>query len=78
MRCCVATPTSCRLHRGSCGRDVLVVADRDQAGRDHAVHVASQLDEHARFAWLVEAAAGKDAADHLGARLGITDFAWWS
>jgi hypothetical protein len=60
------------------GRDVLIVADKDKAGRDHAEHVASQLDGHARFCWIVEAAAGKDAADHLAAGLGITDFAWWA
>jgi DNA primase len=60
------------------GRDVLIVADRDEEGRIHARYVAACLEGIARFCWIVEAAAGKDAADHLAAGLGVTDFAWWS
>jgi putative DNA primase/helicase len=60
------------------GRDVLVTADRDQPGRVHARHVAASLDGIARSAWIVEAAAGKDARDHLAAGLAVTDLVWWS
>jgi hypothetical protein len=60
------------------GRDVLVIADRDTQGRDHARKVAASLDGAARSCWIVEAAAGKDAADHLAAGHGVTDFTWWS
>jgi hypothetical protein len=59
------------------GRDVLVVADRDEPGRDHAWAVLTSIRPVARFAWIVQAAAGKDAADHLGAGLGVADFTWW-
>lgn len=59
------------------GREVLVIADRDEEGREHAAYVAASLEGTARFAWIVEAAAGKDAADHLAAGLGVTDFRWW-
>jgi hypothetical protein len=60
------------------GRDVLVLADRDTPGRTHAQHVAGQLDGTARFVWIVEAAAGKDARDHLNAGLAVTDLVWWA
>lgn len=60
------------------GRDVLIVADRDQDGRAHAEYVARCLDGVARFAWIVEARTGKDAADHLAYGHSVTDFVWWS
>jgi len=60
------------------GRDVLVVADKDAEGRAHARMVAGNPDGLARSCWIVEAAAGKDAADHLAAGFSVTDFAWWS
>ena len=60
------------------GRDVLVTADRDTPGRVHARHVAASLDGVARSVWVVEAASGKDARDHLAAGLAVTDFVWWS
>jgi hypothetical protein len=60
------------------GRDVLIVADQDPAGRIHAQHVAESIDGHARFWWIVQAANGKDAADHLAAGRAVTDFVWWS
>jgi hypothetical protein len=60
------------------GRDVLVVADRDEDGRIHARYIAASLDGIARSLWIVEAAAGKDAADHLAAGYAVTDFAWWN
>jgi hypothetical protein len=44
----------------------------------HARHVAASLDGIARSVWIVEAAAGKDARDHLAAGLAVTDLVWWS
>jgi hypothetical protein len=49
------------------GADVVIVADRDDAGRAHARHVARHLDPVAASVRLVEAAEGKDVSDHLGA-----------
>jgi putative DNA primase/helicase len=60
------------------GRDVLVVADRDEDGHTHAEYVANCLDGIGRSVWIVEAAQGKDATDHLAAGLAVTDFRWWS
>lgn len=53
--------------------EVVVVADRDDAGRDHArAVVASTLGvAHVR---VVEPREGKDAADHLAAGLSVDDF----
>jgi hypothetical protein len=59
------------------GRDVLIVADRDDEGRAHATYVAACLDKITRSCWIVEAAAGKDSADHIGAGYAVTDFVWW-
>jgi hypothetical protein len=60
------------------GRDVLVVADKDPAGRTHAREVVASLEGTARSCWIVEAAEGKDAADHLAAGHTVSEFAWWS
>jgi len=59
------------------GRDVLIVADRDDEGRAHATYVAACLDKITRSCWIVEAAAGKDSADHIGTGYAVTDFVWW-
>jgi len=59
------------------GRDVLIVADRDEPGRDHAWQVLSSVRPVARFAWIVQAAEGKDAADHLAAGHRLTELVWW-
>lgn len=60
------------------GRDVLIIADRDQPGRDHARQAAASLDGRARSCWIIEAAGDcKDAAAHLAAGYGILDFTWW-
>ncbi|MFD4524862.1 toprim domain-containing protein [Streptomyces sp. NPDC058470] len=53
------------------GMDVTVVADRDDKGRDHAVVVVDTLRGIARSIYVVQALAGKDAADHFAA--GHTD-----
>lgn len=53
------------------GMDVTIVADRDDKGRDHAVAVVDTLRGIARSIYVVQALAGKDAADHFAA--GHTD-----
>jgi hypothetical protein len=60
------------------GRDVRIVADRDPEGRAHAEYLELCLRGIARTLEVVEAAQGKDSADHLGAGLGISDFVRWS
>ncbi|MCZ4508663.1 toprim domain-containing protein [Streptomyces sp. ActVer] len=53
------------------GADVTICADRDEPGRRHAEHVVSTLQGVARSVYVVQAKAGKDAADHFSA--GHTD-----
>ncbi|WP_245001557.1 toprim domain-containing protein [Streptomyces alfalfae] len=53
------------------GADVTVVADRDEPGRQHALHVVATLKGIARSVYVVQALQGKDAADHFAA--GHTD-----
>ena len=56
------------------GARVRIVADMDDAGRDHARRVADSLDGVAESVDIVEAKEGKDAADHLAAGFGLGDF----
>jgi hypothetical protein len=49
------------------GADVTVVADRDEPGQRHAVAVVDTLRGLARSVYVVQAKAGKDAADHFAA-----------
>ena len=56
------------------GADIIIVADRDKDGYGHAAKVAASLDGKAKSVRVVEAAAGKDAADHLAAGHGLEDF----
>jgi hypothetical protein len=49
------------------GADVIIIADRDEAGRKHAADVAAHLRGTARRVLVTEAAHGKDASDHLAA-----------
>jgi KaiC/GvpD/RAD55 family RecA-like ATPase len=49
------------------GADVVVVADRDERGRTHALEVKRSLLGAARSVHVVEALVGKDASDHLDA-----------
>jgi 5S rRNA maturation endonuclease (ribonuclease M5) len=56
------------------GARVIVVADRDEPGRKHAAQVAASLEGVAGEVRVVEAAAGKDAADHVAAGYGPGDF----
>ncbi|MEU9894267.1 toprim domain-containing protein [Streptomyces phaeochromogenes] len=53
------------------GMDVTIVADRDEPGRQHALHVVETLRGLARSVYVVQAKTGKDAADHFAA--GHTD-----
>lgn len=47
--------------------DVVIVADRDEPGREHAIDVAAHLRGIAKSVTITEAADGKDASDHLAA-----------
>lgn len=54
--------------------EAIVVADRDEPGRKHARAVADSLEGRVGAVKIVEAAAGKDAADHLSAGHGLDAF----
>lgn len=56
------------------GADVTIVADRDEPGQKHAVHVVDTLRGRARSVYVVQARTGKDAADHFEAGHHDTDF----
>jgi hypothetical protein len=56
-------------------RRVVVVADRDEPGIAHAQAVAASLAHVGVAAELVQAASGKDAADHLAAGHTLEQFA---
>jgi 5S rRNA maturation endonuclease (ribonuclease M5) len=56
------------------GAGVVIVADRDDTGRRHAQEVARSLTARKCRVRIVEAAKGKDAADHLAAGLTVDDF----
>ncbi len=47
------------------GRDVIVIADRDTVGREHARMVAGDLEGAARSVRVLECTKGKDVTDHL-------------
>jgi 5S rRNA maturation endonuclease (ribonuclease M5) len=54
--------------------EVVVVADTDLAGKEHAHDVATSLAGKVGHLLVVHAATGKDAADHLGAGRGVDEF----
>ncbi|MGV0646719.1 AAA family ATPase [Mycolicibacterium sp. XJ2546] len=56
------------------GLDVIIVGDKDDAGRKHADTIADLLRGIAANVRIVEAAVGKDAADHVAADKGLDDF----
>lgn len=56
------------------GAHVVIVADRDERGTDHARQVFASLRNIAASVRVVEAAIGKDAADHIGAGGTLADF----
>jgi hypothetical protein len=57
------------------GAVVVIVADRDEPGRAHAAAIAADLAGKARSVRVVEAAEGKDAADHLAAGRTLAELA---
>ena len=59
-------------HFRGAGR-VIIVADADKTGREHAAQVAESLDKVVPVIKIVEAAKGKDAYDHLAAGLTLAD-----
>jgi hypothetical protein len=56
------------------GARAVVVADRDEPGRAHAATVAASLRNDGALVTIVEAAEGKDAADHLRAGRTVEGF----
>lgn len=56
------------------GAVVTIVADKDRPGYQHAAAVAASLEGIARQVFVVEAATGKDATDHLTAGHGVDEF----
>jgi hypothetical protein len=57
------------------GAAVVIIADNDKPGFDHARQVAASLQGIATSVRVVRALKGKDASDHLAAGHGIGDFA---
>lgn len=56
------------------GAEVVIVADRDEVGREHARIVQTALEGVAKSVMVVEPAAGKDAADHLAEGMKLDQF----
>ncbi|HEY1958604.1 MAG TPA: AAA family ATPase [Polyangiaceae bacterium] len=56
------------------GRDVIVIADRDEAGRKHAADVWASLADVAQSVVVSEVAEGKDASDWIAAGATAGDF----
>jgi hypothetical protein len=62
------------------GKDVIIVAHRDEAGKKHAAQVEELVHSIARSVKVVEAQVGNDAADHIAAGKTLDEFAaasWW-
>jgi hypothetical protein len=55
-------------------RQTIIVADKDDPGRAHATQILERLGRYGGMRRVVEAAEGKDAADHLAAGFGLDDF----
>ncbi len=53
---------------------VVIIADKDDAGRAHAFNVAKSLRGQVGQLVIAEARVGKDAADHLAGGFGVDDF----
>lgn len=56
------------------GANVIIITDKDDVGYKHAAEVATALARNAASIRIVEAATGKDAADHLGNGHTIDEF----
>jgi hypothetical protein len=57
---------------------VVVVADKENTGRDHARAVRASLEGVGAMVNVVEAKVGKDASDHFAAGYGVDDFVPWA
>ena len=55
------------------GANVVIVADKDKPGYDHAREVKDNLEDVAANVWVVEAKEGKDVSDHLDAGYAVED-----
>jgi|tagenome__1003787_1003787.scaffolds.fasta_scaffold20978296_3 hypothetical protein len=55
------------------GANVVVVVDKDAAGEKRARTISNMLSGKAKLAW-VQGKVGKDASEHVGAELGVSDF----
>lgn len=64
------------------GMNVIIVADKDDAGKKHALQVVDLVTAaRAKSVCVVEALEGKDAADHVAAGHGLDKFVdapWWT
>ena len=60
------------------GAHVVIVADADKTGRDHARAVATALEGIAASVRIVEAAVGKDMHDHLTAGKTLSELVPWA
>ncbi|MFF3179951.1 AAA family ATPase [Rhodococcus pyridinivorans] len=56
------------------GHTVVIVADDDEPGRKHAQRVHELVEPIAAAVAIVQAATGKDAADHIAAGRGLDEF----
>lgn len=56
------------------GHTVVIVADDDEPGRKHALQVYEIVEPIAAGVAIVQAATGKDAADHIAAGRGLDEF----
>jgi Toprim domain len=56
------------------GKHVIIVADKDDPGRKHVAQVVELVAGAAASVRVVEAAVGKDAADHIAAGRGLDEF----
>jgi hypothetical protein len=56
------------------GKHVIIVADNDEPGLNHADDIAELLEPAAASVTIVKAAVGKDAADHIAAGKTLTEF----
>ena len=59
-------------------KSVIIVADKDKPGRDHANDVRAFLKEFVGEVWIVEAKEGKDVSDHLAAGHRLEDLVPWN
>jgi hypothetical protein len=55
------------------GAEVVVIADRDDAGRKHAAQVAASLRSVASSVAVVEPSGGKDVSEHIAAGRGLEE-----